>query len=84
MPLSQLTESPILFVLWIGAVIFALTIHEFSHAFAGYLQGDHTAEDEGRLTLNPLSHIDWVGFLLLVLKNQKEEFMEKKNRISNR
>lgn len=67
MMIYSLLENPIYFVLWVLAIIFALTIHEFSHALAGRLQGDHTAEDEGRLTLNPLSHIDWLGFLLLVV-----------------
>jgi Zn-dependent protease len=67
MPLAQIAESPVFFALWVGAVIFGLTIHEFSHAFAGYLQGDNTAADHGRLTLNPLSHVDWVGFVLLVV-----------------
>lgn len=67
MPLTQIVDDPIFFALWVGAVIFGLTIHEFAHAFAGYLQGDNTAADHGRLTLNPLSHIDWVGFFLLVV-----------------
>lgn len=67
MPIQTLFENPILFFLWIGAVVLALTIHEFAHALAGSLQGDDTAEDHGRLTLNPLPHIDWLGFGLLVL-----------------
>lgn len=67
MPIQSFLEQPIVFVLWVGAIIFALTIHEFSHAFAGKLQGDRTAEDEGRLTLNPLSHIDPLGFILLII-----------------
>lgn len=66
MPIAQIAESPIFFALWVGAIIFSLTIHEFSHAFAGYLQGDNTAAEHGRLTLNPISHIDVVGFILLV------------------
>lgn len=67
MPIQQLLESPMIFLLWVAAVIFAITIHEFSHAFAGKLQGDRTAEDEGRLTLNPVAHIDPMGFILLVI-----------------
>ncbi|MBI2411493.1 MAG: site-2 protease family protein [Candidatus Kerfeldbacteria bacterium] len=67
MLINDLLERPIYFVLWVMAVILALTIHEFSHAFAGRLQGDKTAEYEGRLTLNPLAHIDWLGFFLLVV-----------------
>jgi len=67
MLINNLIEQPIFFFLWILAIVFALTIHEFSHAFAGRLLGDPTAEMEGRLTLNPLAHIDWLGFFLLVI-----------------
>lgn len=51
----------------IPAAIIGLTVHEFSHAFAAYKLGDNTAKDEGRLTLNPLKHIDWMGFFLIVI-----------------
>lgn len=67
MLLERLLEKPILFVLWVLAIVFALTIHEFAHAFGARVQGDHTAEDAGRLTLNPLSHIDWLGFFMLMI-----------------
>jgi Zn-dependent protease len=67
MLIQSLFSEPILFFLWVVAIIVALTIHEFSHALAGKLQGDPTAELEGRLTLNPLSHIDWLGFALLLI-----------------
>ena len=49
------------------AFIIALTIHEFSHALVAYLLGDDTAKKMGRLTLNPLSHIDPLGLLFLVI-----------------
>ena len=65
MLLTALFEQPVLIFLWTAAIVFALTIHEFSHALSGKLQGDPTAELEGRLTLNPLAHIDWLGFFLL-------------------
>lgn len=64
---QTLLEEPIVFFLWVVAIILALTFHEFSHAFAARLLGDRTAEDAGRLTLNPLKHIDWLGFILLIL-----------------
>lgn len=67
MLIQNLFTNPVLFILWTLAVILALTIHEFSHALAGKLQGDPTAELEGRLTLNPLAHIDWFGFILLLI-----------------
>lgn len=47
------------------AILLAITVHEFSHGFAAYLQGDMTARDHGRLTLNPIAHIDPVGTILI-------------------
>ncbi|HCC22325.1 hypothetical protein A2480_02085 [Candidatus Uhrbacteria bacterium RIFOXYC2_FULL_47_19] len=49
------------------ALYVSLTVHEFSHAFSAYLQGDQTAQRSGRLTLNPLAHIDPVGTVLVPL-----------------
>ncbi len=46
-------------------MILSLTVHEFAHAFAAHLLGDNTAKYQGRLTLNPLPHIDPIGTLLL-------------------
>ena len=46
------------------AVIFVFAPHEFAHAFVAYRCGDATAKMRGRLTLNPLKHLDWYGFLL--------------------
>jgi len=51
----------------IPAAVIGLTVHEFSHAFAAYKLGDNTAKMDGRLTLNPLKHIDWMGFFLIVI-----------------
>ncbi|RJO59542.1 site-2 protease family protein [Candidatus Parcubacteria bacterium] len=48
------------------AIVIAITVHEFSHAFVSLLQGDSTAELEGRVTLNPLSHVDPFGLLALI------------------
>src|SRR5690554_5725903 len=49
------------------ALIIAFSLHEFAHAFVAHKLGDNTAKIEGRLTLNPLSHIDPLGFLFLFL-----------------
>jgi len=49
------------------AAVIGLTVHEFAHAFTAYKLGDNTAKNEGRLTLNPLKHIDWMGFFLIVI-----------------
>ncbi len=46
-------------------VIFAITLHETAHGYAALALGDTTARDQGRLTLNPLRHIDRVGTLIL-------------------
>ncbi len=51
----------------IPALIISFTVHEFMHAFASYKLGDPTAKEEGRLTLNPLKHIDVLGFLFIVV-----------------
>lgn len=48
-------------------IILAFTIHEFSHSFAAYVLGDNTAKQYGRLTLNPIAHIDPLGFLCLIV-----------------
>ncbi len=52
---------------FIIAVLVALTIHEFAHAWAAHKLGDPTAKYEGRLTLNPLAHIDPLGALLFLV-----------------
>jgi len=67
MILQLLFEQPMLFFAWVIAIIIAITIHEFSHALTGTWLGDNTAKNEGRVTLNPLSHLSGVGFLMLLL-----------------
>lgn len=49
------------FVFQIAVLIMSVVIHEVSHGFAARFYGDHTAEYEGRLTLNPVKHIDPIG-----------------------
>lgn len=51
----------------IPAVLIALTFHEFAHAYAADKLGDNTPRAQGRLNLNPLSHIDWFGMIMLVV-----------------
>ncbi|MEA4849342.1 MAG: site-2 protease family protein, partial [Clostridiaceae bacterium] len=48
-------------------IIAALVIHEYSHALAAYAMGDSTAKQYGRLTLNPIAHMDPLGFLCLIV-----------------
>ena len=54
-------------VLSIPGLFLALSIHEFAHGYAAYLMGDNTAKYSGRLSLNPLAHLDVVGTLCLLL-----------------
>jgi Zn-dependent protease len=58
--------NPLSFVLSILALIVAITIHEFAHAYAADRLGDPTPRLQGRLTLNPLAHLDLVGTLMLI------------------
>lgn len=51
----------------IPALLFAITVHEYAHAIAADEEGDHTPRMMGRLTLNPLAHLDPMGALLLVI-----------------
>ncbi|OQY28024.1 MAG: hypothetical protein B6244_08775 [Candidatus Cloacimonetes bacterium 4572_55] len=53
--------------LWVPPILFALCFHEFSHAWTAYQLGDDTAKNQGRLTLNPLYHLDLWGTLLLLV-----------------
>ena len=48
-------------------IIIGLTVHEYCHAFAANKLGDHTAQELGRLTFNPLKHIDLIGFIFLII-----------------
>jgi len=50
-------------------IIFSLTVHEFFHAWTANRRGDPTAKDAGRLTLNPLAHLDLFGTLMLFMSN---------------
>lgn len=60
-------ENAIQIIVHIAIVIFSVVIHEVSHGFAALWLGDRTAEYEGRLTLNPVKHLDPFGSVLLPL-----------------
>lgn len=62
-----IADKPLFIIPWVLAVLLSIGWHEFSHALAGYWQGDDTAQRSGRLTANPLAHIDWMGLGLLLL-----------------
>ncbi len=69
--LDLLRQDAVAFILVIGiglaGLIVGFTVHEFSHAFTAHMQGDNTARRMGRLTFNPVKHIDLLGFLLLLV-----------------
>ncbi len=54
-------------LLMMPAILFGFSIHEFSHAIAAVKLGDRTPEEQGRLTLNPLVHLDLIGFVLFFI-----------------
>lgn len=56
----------IMFLFSAAAALICITLHELSHGFAAYLMGDRTAKQAGRLTLNPLRHLDILGLLMMV------------------
>lgn len=59
----RLEELPFVVI----ALVMAFTVHEFAHAYVAYKFGDTTAKDQGRLTLNPIQHLDPFGTLLILI-----------------
>lgn len=59
--------TPQLLIAVIIAVLIGMTVHEFAHNYVAYLMGDDLPLREGRLTLNPMVHINPVGFIMFVL-----------------
>lgn len=59
-------QGMLMFLMSAVACLICLTIHELSHGLIARQLGDPTAKVNGRLTLNPLAHIDWVGLFLLL------------------
>lgn len=60
-------ENIIGFLYAIPGVLFALSVHEFSHGYVAYKLGDPTAKNYGRLTLNPMKHLDIFGAIAMLL-----------------
>jgi Zn-dependent protease len=52
---------------FLPGIILGLTVHEYCHALVAHWCGDNTSKDQGRVTLNPLKHIDPYGFILLLI-----------------
>jgi len=64
--LNTLQTDPQAGIILIIALVFSLSFHEFAHAYIAYRLGDNTAAYQGRLTLNPLAHLDPIGSLMLL------------------
>ena len=53
-------------IILLPTLIFSLCFHEFAHGYVAYVLGDHTAARNGRLTLNPLAHLDPMGSIMIL------------------
>lgn len=67
MIINYLFTDPLFFIIWVLGIVFAITVHEFCHAWSAQLLGDKTAKYLGRVTLNPLAHLDLYGFIFLLV-----------------
>lgn len=65
--LGLLASNPIAFFILIIGLVISVTVHEFAHAFAADKLGDPTPRSQGRVTLNPLAHLDPLGSILLLV-----------------
>lgn len=66
MMISYLLENPFLFFVLLVCLVISITIHEFFHAYAAFKLGDSTPKLQGRVTLNPVSHIDPLGLAAII------------------
>src|SRR5438309_4094483 len=66
-PVQRAVQDPIGFLAFVVAIVLGITVHEFMHAYAATRLGDDTARLMGRLSLNPMAHLDPFGTLLIVL-----------------
>jgi len=65
--LGLLIKNPVAFFLLAIPVLYSIIIHELAHGWVAYRMGDPTAKQAGRLSLNPLKHLDPVGTLMLFI-----------------
>jgi len=66
-PVQRASQDPIGFIAFVIAIVLGITVHEFMHAYTAHSFGDDTGRLMGRMSLNPLAHLDPFGTLLLVL-----------------
>jgi len=65
--LTLFQADPTIAVAFLLGLVIGITVHEASHATSAYLLGDDTAYRDGRVTLNPISHLDVLGSLMLLM-----------------
>src|SRR5438309_6795649 len=66
-PIQRAAQQPTLFLGFVIAILLGITVHEFMHAYVANRLGDDTARLMGRMSLNPMAHLDPFGTLLIVL-----------------
>lgn len=64
--INYLPKEPLMFLISFLIFAISITVHEFSHAYSAKLLGDDTAANQGRLTLNPLKHLDPLGTIMIL------------------
>ena len=64
---GDIKDAIITLLMWLPIILLSLSLHEAAHAFLAYKLGDPTARNLGRLTLNPVKHLDPFGFLSMLL-----------------
>ncbi len=75
MPDIQVSQKLILLFYFLPIFLFSLSIHEFAHALLANKFGDDTAKNQGRLTLNPIKHIDLIGSIVMPILAFTSGFM---------
>lgn len=71
----EINQRLISFILFLPVFLISLAVHEFAHAFIASKLGDNTAKDLGRLTLNPIKHLDLVGSIVMPVLSFLSGFM---------
>jgi len=75
MPDIQISERLILLFYFLPVFLISLSIHEYAHALLAYKYGDDTAKKQGRLTLNPIKHLDLFGSIIMPVMAFTSGFM---------
>jgi Zn-dependent protease len=75
LPEIQISQKLILLLYFLPIFLISLSIHEFAHALLAYKFGDKTAKNQGRLTLNPIKHLDLVGSIIMPILAFTSGFM---------